>query len=135
MIPADDNGGHYFPCSYQLIKGEPCLFPVALANPADPCGQSLEGNFLPRHFYPTYHAFICRKKAHHQFIGYTDVVRVAAKRGPAEGALAFAEHGPDICRHEARKIEAVAMFKFGSEIWVTGFAPLTFDIWLQVSFF
>ena len=78
---------------------------LAVAQPADPGRQPLEGDLLAGAAHPLLEAVVVREQVHHRAVGRVDVLRVTGERHPAERALALAEQRPDVRRDEAREVE------------------------------
>ena len=79
--------------------------PLAVAEPADPRRQALEGDPLAGHADPAPRALVVGELLEHGAVGGGDVRRVAGERDPAERALALAEQRTDVGGDEARVVE------------------------------
>ena len=100
MIAPDDDRRRYLAGSDQLIERRPGARPLAIAEPADPCRQSLEGHPLLGHGDPAMQSGIVREELQDGLVRPPDVRWVAAQGHPSEGAAALAELGSDERRHE-----------------------------------
>ena len=95
---------------HEVVDRDAELRAVALAEPADPRGEPLEGDLRAGLLDPGAQVHVVREKREHQLVEAGDVARVARERGPAERPLALAEERPDVRGDEAgegeRPIEA-----------------------------
>ncbi len=107
MIAADDDRRFDASLAHELVDAEPEPRALAVAEPQDPRGQSLEGHALLREVNPAHQRVVVSEHLERGLVGHADVVRIAGERGPAERSLAFAEEGPDVFGHEAGDIERV----------------------------
>ena len=87
------------------LNRTPGLVPLAVAEPADPGRQALEGDPLAGQPDPPGQRLVLREQVEDGPVGGGDVGRVAGERRPAERALALAEQRPDVRRHEAGEVE------------------------------
>src|SRR4029078_4264763 len=83
------------------------LRPVAVAQPADPGGQPLEGDPLRGDGQPALEQPVVGEGFEQRGVDPGDVVRIAGQGGPAERPGAPAEQRPDVGGHEPRKGESV----------------------------
>ena len=86
----------------ELVDREACLGAVAVAEPADPRRQPLEGDALGSELQPAQEQRIVGEQAPQLVVDHRDVGRVTREGGPPEGADAATEERPDIGRDEAR---------------------------------
>ena len=75
--------------------------PLAVAEPADPRGQSLEVHALLRHAQPADEMLVVLERLHERAVGGEDVLGIAGEGDPAERPLPFAEERADEGGHEA----------------------------------
>ena len=81
---------------------------IAVAEPQDARGQTLERDAFPRQMNPPARArFVVAEHLERRLVGDADVVRIARQRRPAERTLALAEERSDLLRHEAGNVERV----------------------------
>ena len=78
---------------------------LAIAEPADPRGQSLEADALLCCFDPPDQRRIVGELFDDRAVGRGDVRGIARQRHPPKRTLALAEQRPDIRRNEARIVE------------------------------
>src|SRR5215212_11012480 len=105
MITTDDDRRANLPSRHQVVEGQASPVPFAVAEPADPRGQTLEGDLLPRAAQPFLQPIVVGKELHHRSVRRIDIGRITGKSHPAERALPLAEQGPDVSRHEARELK------------------------------
>ena len=77
----------------------------AVAEPADPRRQALEGDPLAGHLDPPVQTLVVGELVEHRLVGRGDVGWIAGQRHPAERALALAEQRTDVRGEEARIVE------------------------------
>src|SRR4029453_6430086 len=80
---------------------------IAVAEPQDARGQTLERDAFPRQMNPPDEPFVVAEHFERRLVGDADVVRIARQRRPAEGTLALAEERSNVLRHEAGNVERV----------------------------
>ena len=107
VVAADDDGGLQLAVLHHLVEGQTRDVALAQAQPADACGQALEGDALARHVEPAVHVFVLGEQFLDLGVGLADVFRVTRQRHPAERALAFAEQRADVGGHKAGEVERV----------------------------
>ncbi len=100
MVATDDDRGADLAGCDQPVELQAGLRPLAVAEPADPGRQALEGDLLLRHPEPALEPGVIGEELHQGAVGAQDVGRIAAQGDPAEGPVALAEEGPDERRHE-----------------------------------
>ena len=102
VVAPDHDGRRDRARADELVDREPRLGAVAVAEPADPRGQALEGDPLGGELEPALEQRVVGEEPPELVVDRRDVGRVARERRPAEGADAAAEERPDIGRDEAR---------------------------------
>ena len=102
MIAADHHGRRDAAGANELVDREARPRTVAVAEPADPRRQALEGDLLGRHREPALQEDVVGEQPLQLAIDRLDVGGVAGEHGPPERADAAAEERPDIGRDEAR---------------------------------
>ena len=107
VVPTDDDRGTHLAGRDEAVELEPGLRPLAVAEPADPGRQALEGHLVLGHPEPALEAGVLGEELHQGTVGAQDVGRIATQGDPAEGAVPLAEEGPDERRHEPRIVEGV----------------------------
>src|SRR5688572_13923014 len=107
MITSDDDGRGNFLFRNEPVEQKSGAVALAVAEPADPCGQPLEFNALLSHADPAVQRLIVGKEIQDLLIRHVEVVRIAGKRCPSEGTFAFAEKRADEKRDESAHIERV----------------------------
>ena len=95
-------GADTAPAADELVDRKPCSGAVAVAEPADPCRQALEGDPLGRELEPALEQVVVGEEPPQLLVDDSDVGRVAGERGPTERPDPPAEERPDIGRDEAR---------------------------------
>ena len=106
MVAANHDRRFHLAPAHQFVEGQPELGALAIAQPADARGQSLEGDTLAGQANPAVQRLIFGEELEHRFVGALDVRRVAGQRRPAERPFALAEERPNEGGHEAREVEA-----------------------------
>src|SRR5215469_5553498 len=91
MVAADDDGCFQFAARDEVIHRYSEFVALAITEPADPCGQSLEVNAFLRELDPATERFVLWKHFEDELIGTVYVRRLAGKSGPAERSAAFAK--------------------------------------------
>ena len=86
----------------ELVDREARFGAVAVAEPADPRRQPLEGDALGSKLQPAQEQRVVGEQPPELVVDRRDVGRVARESGPPERADAAAEERPDIGRDEAR---------------------------------
>ncbi|MBV6467860.1 MAG: hypothetical protein PGMFKBFP_03233 [Anaerolineales bacterium] len=107
MVAPDHDGGFHFSRRDQLIEFQSRLHALAVAEPANARGQSLERDFLTRHLQPAMQVRVLGEQFHDGFVGGVDVFLLARKRHPAERSLALAEQRADIRGDKTWELERV----------------------------
>ena len=107
MVATDDDGCAHGTRPNELVEGEPCLRPLAVAQPADPGGQALERDLRLRHLDPAPKPGIVGEETQDLGVGAQDVGRVAGQGYPAKRPAALAELRPDEQRDEPLEVERV----------------------------
>ena len=102
MIAADHDRRRDRARADELVDRKAGLGAVAVAEPADPGGQSLEGDTLGSELEPAQEQRVVGEQPPELVVDGGDVGRVAREGGPPEGTDAAAEERPDIGRDEAR---------------------------------
>src|SRR5690242_5974794 len=95
MVAPDDDGRLDLAAPHQFVEGQPGLIALAIAEPADARGQSLEVDALLRHANPAGERLIFREEPQYLLVSAADVFRVARERHPAERTDAAAEERAD----------------------------------------
>ena len=102
VIAADHHGSRDAAGADELVDRESCARPIAVAEPADPRRQALEGDLVGSHREPALQEDVVGEQSLQLSIDCLDVGRVAREHRPAERADAAAEERPDIGRDKAR---------------------------------
>ena len=76
---------------------------LAVAEPADARGQSLECETAAGKAHPAGEDFVFREELKRQFIGTIDVLRIAGERDPAERALRRCRRADECTRARSRE--------------------------------
>ena len=105
MIPPDHHGRPHLAFANEVVDRETGAGAVAVAEPADPGGQALEGDALGRQGQPSLEGTVLWEEIQKPAIDGGDVARVARQGGPPKRPDAAAEQRPDIGRDEARVCE------------------------------
>ncbi len=105
VVPPDHDRGGQLAARDHLVEPLPREVPLAVAEPADARGQSLERHALPREADPAGQSLVVAEEVQHRAVGGGDVRRLTRQRGPAERALALAEQRPDVGGHEPGIVE------------------------------
>ncbi len=100
-------GDFSLPRLHHVVHGEAEFGALAVAEPADARGESLELDALAGEVDPAAEDAVLREHLEHEIVGGVNVGRIAGERRPAEGAAAFAEERTDVGGHEAGEIECV----------------------------
>ena len=77
MITADDDRSRDFTIPHHFVEGEPEPVPLPQADPADPRGQALEGDPLPRHVEPAMQMRIVGDQLLNALVGAVDLLWIA----------------------------------------------------------
>ena len=101
VVAADHDRRLELAAAHHLVEAQPEPVALAVAEPADPRRQSLEGDPLARLRHPAREPLVVGELLEHRAVGRRDVGPVARQRDPAERALALAEQRPDVGGHEA----------------------------------
>src|SRR5882672_32891 len=99
MIAADHHRRFDLSRLYQVVDALAKRSALAVTEPADPRGQTLESDFLASEMDPAAQNFVFGKQFEHQVVGNRDVSRVSRKRCPAEGPAAFGKHRTNVGRN------------------------------------
>jgi hypothetical protein len=91
VIAADDDGGGDGSFAHHLVEEQAGLIALAIAEPADAGGQTLEGNLIGGEAEPFLQAEVVGEELEQGGVGPGDVLRVAREGNPAERPAAFAE--------------------------------------------
>ena len=102
MIAADDHRGRHRARAHELVDRQARSGAVAVAEPADPRRQPLEGDPLGCQLEPSLEQGVVGEEPPQLLVDDGDVGRVAGQRRPPERTDAAAEERPDIGRDEAR---------------------------------
>ena len=102
MVAPDHDRRRHVARAHELVDREARPGAVAVAEPADPRGQPLEGDPLGRELEPALEQRVVREELAERRVDRRDVGRVARERRPPERPDAAAEERPDIGRDEAR---------------------------------
>jgi hypothetical protein len=102
VVAPDDDRGAQLAAAHHLVEAQAEAVALAVAQPADPRGQPLEGDPLARLADPASEPLVVRELVEDRAVSGGDVGRVAGQRDPAEGPLALAEERADVGGHEAR---------------------------------
>src|SRR5690625_5075477 len=107
MVSTDREGCAHLTARYEIVERDPEPRPLALAEPADPGREPLEGNPLLRHRDPAPEVLILGEEFEDEFIGPVDILRITREGDPPEGALTLRKEGSDIGRNEAGEGEGI----------------------------
>src|SRR4051794_30722002 len=107
MVAADHDRRLQLACGDEPVELEAGLRPLAVAQPADPRGKTLERNLLLGHRDPTVETLVLGEQIEDRSIRSRDVRRVAAQGGPSERPATLAEERSDERRNEPRVVERV----------------------------
>src|SRR5438270_913331 len=102
MIATDDDRSLQLTAFDHVVELQSQFRSLAVAEPADARGQSLELDLLPREINPAIERDIVGKRLADSLIGAVDVLGIAAERHPAKRAASLAELRPNVLRHKAR---------------------------------
>ena len=91
----------------ELVDREPRAGAVAVAEPADPRRQALEGDPRGRELEPATEQHVVREEPRELAVDLRDVAGIAGEGGPPERPDAPAEERPDVGRDEARVCERI----------------------------
>src|SRR5260370_41532126 len=105
MVSADDDRRLDGATSDELVEAQAGAGTLAVAEPADARRQPLELHLLARRSDPAHKGSVIGELLDDGAVGDGDVLGVTRERHPSKRALPFAEQGPDVRRHEARKLE------------------------------
>src|SRR6266542_6003844 len=92
---------------HEAIDRQAELGALAVTQPADARGQSLEADALLRQFDPAAQAEILGKHLQHQLVAHGNVARCARQGDPAEGTAPLAEERTNISLHKTGKVVGV----------------------------
>src|SRR4029079_8657332 len=107
MVSPDDHGCGHLAAPDEFVDRQAGLGAIAVAEPADPRGQTLERDALRSEIEPPLKEAVVREETPQRPVDRCDVLRIARKHGPAEGSDAAAEKRSDIGRDEARVCESL----------------------------
>ena len=105
MITTDDDRCADLARRDQVVEGQACLVPLAIAEPADSRRQSLEADLVTSTTHPFVQPIIVWEEIHHSLVGCFDVGWIAGQRNPTKWTLPLTEQRPDIGRHETGELE------------------------------
>src|SRR5712691_1522141 len=91
MVAANHDRRFQFAARDQVVQRQSESVALAVTQPADARGQSLEAHAFLRQADPPAKDFVVRKQLQNQLIGAVYIRRLAGERGPAERSAAFAE--------------------------------------------
>ncbi len=91
--------------AHHLVEAQAEPLPLAVAEPADPRREALEGDPLTGQADPPGQPGVVGELLEHGPVGRGDVGRIARQGHPAEGTLALAEQRSDVGRQEAGVVE------------------------------
>ena len=107
MIAAHDDRRLQLAVLHHVVHGQAEFGALAVAEPADARGESLELDPLAREVDPAAENAVLREHLQDEIVGGVNVGGIARERRPAERAAAFAEQRTNVGGHEAREIEGV----------------------------
>src|SRR5450755_3922172 len=107
MIAADHDRSFQLAARDQIVQREAEFIALAVAEPADARGKSLEADTFLRELDPAAENFVVRKHFEYELVGAVDVRRLTGKRGPTEWSAAFAKERANVGGNEARKIVGI----------------------------
>ena len=102
MVAADDDRRAQLAACDHRVEARAEAGALAVAQPADPRGQALEGDPLASVLDPARERRVVGELVQHGSVGRGDVGGIARQRDPAKRALALAEQRTHVRGHEAR---------------------------------
>src|SRR5439155_4327531 len=102
---AEPYGTFYFSCSDHFVDACSELCPLAISQPADPGGQSLELDVLLSLLNPSPKVHVVWKSVKDELVYLPDVFLVPNERRPPERTPTFTEHWSDVLLNESREFE------------------------------
>ena len=102
MVAPDHDRRRNRAAADEFVDRKPSAGAVAVAEPADPRRQALEGNALGRELEPPLEEGIVGEEPPQVLVDDSDVGRVAGESSPSKGPDPTAEERSDIGRDEAR---------------------------------
>ena len=87
MVAADGDGRGDFAFLHQVVDGFAHFCALAVAEPADARGKSLEGEAAAGESQPAGENLVVGEKFEGEFVGAVDVLGIAGERDPAERPL------------------------------------------------
>ena len=112
VVAADHDRRFHLPARHELVEDQSCLRALAVTEPADAGGQSLELHPLLRHRQPAAQVRLLRKRVEEGAVRRQDVLRVTRERHPPERPLPLTEERTDVGRNETGIGECVAHAAF-----------------------
>ena len=107
VIAADHDRRFDLAFLHQIVHRQAELGALAVAEPADARGQSLELDALAREIDPAAENAVLGEQLEDQFVGDVNVGGLTGERDPAERAAAFAEQRTNVGGHESGEIVGV----------------------------
>src|SRR5712691_3714001 len=107
MVATNDDRRADFTAPNEFVHGDAELRALAIAEPANPRGQTLKLNSLLREFHPAGQNFVFWKQFERQPIGARNICGGPAERDPAERSLSFAKERTDVLRDKPGNIERI----------------------------
>src|ERR1051326_2596880 len=104
MITANDKRCRDFTGLYQMVNTLSKLSALAVSEPADSCGPTLEMNFVTRKANPAVEDLGFREQLEYHPGGDFDITRISGERDPPEWTSAFGKHGADVGGNKAREV-------------------------------
>src|SRR5437660_7996328 len=104
MVAPNHNRSLQLATLHRIVQSQSELRPLAITQPTDSRGQSLEPNPCPRQIDPPGQRLVLRKHVQHHLVSLVDIARLSRQRYPPKRPLALAEQRTDIRRHEPRKV-------------------------------
>ncbi len=105
MIAAYNYRCAQFAGSHHFVKSQPCFRAIAVTEPANACGQTLERNAFARKRNPAAEMHVFREEFEQLLIAARNIRGIAGERSKPERAAAFAKQRTDKRRHETGEIE------------------------------
>ena len=107
MITADHHGRAHPARAHELVDRQSCTRAIAVAEPADPRGQTLELDATGGKLEPATEEDVVREELSELDVDRLDVRSVSRERCPPKWSDAATEKRPDIGRDEARVCKGV----------------------------
>src|SRR3990172_5691059 len=107
VIASDHDRGPHFSVGNELVEDRAHSGSLAVSQPANAGGESLERDLSLRLLNPSAELLVFRERLHHSAVGAVNILGIAGKSRPSKWTLAITKEWSDVFGNESRYGESI----------------------------